>query len=36
MAALADIFLLPVEPEWRAVAEKAAKAVEAEKLAEAA
>lgn len=36
MDALAEIFLLPVEPDWRPVAERAAKAVEAEKLAEAA
>ena len=36
MAALAEIFLLPVEPEWRALAERAAKAVEQERLAEAA
>jgi len=36
MAALAEIFLLPVDPEWRPIAERAAKAVEAEKLAEAA
>ena len=33
MAALGEIFLLPVEPEWRPIAERAAKAVEAEKLA---
>ena len=36
MQALAELFLLPVELEWRPVAERAAKAVEAEKLAEAA
>ena len=36
MAALAEIFLLPVEPEWRALAERAATAVEQERLAEAA
>ena len=36
MAALAEIFLLPVEPEWRTIAEHAAKAGEAERLAEAA
>jgi N-hydroxyarylamine O-acetyltransferase len=36
MAALESIFLLPVEPEWRPIAERAAKAVEAEKVAEAA
>jgi N-hydroxyarylamine O-acetyltransferase len=36
MEALANIFLLPVEPEWRPIAERAAKAVEAERLAEAA
>ena len=33
---LERVFLLPVEPEWRAIAERAAKAVEAERLAEAA
>jgi N-hydroxyarylamine O-acetyltransferase len=36
MAALEEIFLLPVEPEWRAIAERAASAVEQERLAEAA
>lgn len=36
MDALAAIFLLPVEPEWRPIAERAAAAVEAERLAEAA
>jgi N-hydroxyarylamine O-acetyltransferase len=36
MEALAKTFLLPVEPDWRPIAERAAKAVEAEKLAEAA
>jgi N-hydroxyarylamine O-acetyltransferase len=36
MDSLATIFLLPVEPEWLPIAERAAKAVEAEKLAEAA
>lgn len=36
MAALGDIFLLPVEPEWRPLAERAAAASEAERLAEAA
>lgn len=36
MAALAEIFHLPVAPEWRAVAERAAAAVAAEKLADAA
>ncbi|HYC95100.1 MAG TPA: arylamine N-acetyltransferase [Sphingomicrobium sp.] len=36
MEALENIFLLPVEPDWRPIAERAAKAVEAEKLAEAA
>ena len=36
MTALAELFLLPVEPDWRTIAEKAAKAVEAERLAEAA
>ena len=33
---LDDTFLLPVEPEWRAIAERAAKASEVERLAEAA
>ena len=33
---LERVFLLSVEPEWRAIAERAAKAVEAERLAEAA
>ena len=36
MDALETIFLLPVEPEWREVAERAAAAVEADRLAEAA
>jgi N-hydroxyarylamine O-acetyltransferase len=36
MAALAEVFLLPVEPEWRPIAERAATAGEAERLAEAA
>lgn len=36
MTALESIFLLPVEPEWRPIAEQAAKAVEQERLAEAA
>lgn len=36
MGALESVFLLPVEPEWRAIAERAAAAVEAERLAEAA
>jgi N-hydroxyarylamine O-acetyltransferase len=36
MAALAEVFLLPVEPEWRAIAERAAMSGEAERLAEAA
>lgn len=36
MEALESIFLLPVESEWRPIAERAAKAVEAEKIAEAA
>jgi N-hydroxyarylamine O-acetyltransferase len=36
MQALTDIFLLPVEPAWRPVAERAAEASEAERLAEAA
>jgi N-hydroxyarylamine O-acetyltransferase len=36
MDALEEIFLLPVEPEWRAIADRAAMASEAERLAEAA
>jgi N-hydroxyarylamine O-acetyltransferase len=36
MEALETIFLLPVEPEWRAIADRAAAAVEQERLAEAA
>ena len=36
MEALGSIFLLPVDPEWRPIAERAAKAVEAEKIAQAA
>ena len=36
MRALEDIFQLPVEAEWRTIAEQAAKATEAERLAEAA
>ena len=36
MAALEKNFLLPVQADWRAIAERAAKAVEAERLAEAA
>jgi len=36
MDVLRSVFHLPVEPEWRVVAERAAKAVEAERLAEAA
>ena len=36
MEALKTLFQLPVEPEWRAVAERAAAAVEQERLAEAA
>lgn len=36
MEALDRVFLLPVEPEWLPLAERAAQAVEAEKLAEAA
>jgi N-hydroxyarylamine O-acetyltransferase len=36
MEALESIFLLPVEPEWRAIAERAAAAVEADRLAQAA
>ena len=36
MDALERIFLLPVEPEWCAIAERAARAVEAERMAEAA
>ena len=36
MEALERIFLLPVEPEWRPIAERAAVAVEQERLAEAA
>lgn len=36
MEALEKIFFLPVEPEWRPIAGRAAKAVEAEKLADAA
>ena len=36
MQALEEIFLLPVVPEWRAIAERAAKASESERLAEAA
>ena len=36
MEALESVFLLPVEPEWRPIAERAAAAVEQERLAEAA
>ena len=36
MAALADIFLLPVEPDWRPIAERAAEASRRERMAEAA
>jgi N-hydroxyarylamine O-acetyltransferase len=36
MEALKEVFLLPVEPEWRPIAERAAASVEAERLAEAA
>ena len=36
LAVLENIFLLPVEPEWRPLAERAAEAVEQERLAEAA
>ena len=36
MASLTDLFQLPVDPEWRALAERAARAVAAEKLSEAA
>jgi len=36
MTALETVFLLPVEPEWRPIAQRAAKAVETERLAEAA
>jgi N-hydroxyarylamine O-acetyltransferase len=36
MEVLESIFLLPVEPEWHPIAKRAAKAVEAERLAEAA
>lgn len=36
LKALADIFQLPIEPEWRGIAERAAAASEAERLTEAA